>query len=119
MVHPLIDQEVKKIINQEQKSRNIVINGAVLHKSSLINDFDVIIFSQSFFLIRLFRAFLRDGFHPFRILKRFWNQKDLVPQLFFPHVDIYKIRNNFSGHKLEKDLSELLHIWNEEGDFNE
>lgn len=114
-IHPLIEEEVESVISQNRE-KIILINGAVLHKSALVDKMDCVLWVKSWSILRLIRALKRDNRSLGNIFKRFWSQRNLSTQQFPPSVDIYIIDNNRKRKILEKRITSLLSLWKEEGE---
>ena len=111
MHEKIVHTEINKILAnflEENKDKNCVLNATVLYKVPLIKKCDFIIFVNSPFLLRLYRAKKRDKSKIKDILKRFYSQKDLYAQYQAQNVDIYKVTNCFSFRRLQKKINALL-----------
>jgi len=76
-----------------RKGASCVINAALLHKSSVFNQFERIIIVTAPFLTRLIRARRRDSLSLPEIIKRFSSQKDFTSQYLSIKAEIYKVEN--------------------------
>ncbi|MDR2471718.1 MAG: dephospho-CoA kinase, partial [Treponema sp.] len=88
----------------------LVINAALLHKSSVRDQLDVLIVVHAPWPVRLLRARRRDRLPLGELIRRFRSQRDF-PQLFSSPSDRYSIANSgFPGsrRRLEKHVDEIL-----------
>jgi dephospho-CoA kinase len=105
-IHPVIEKETDRLIGENQ-DKIILINGAALHKSTLVNRMSCLIWVSSPFGLRLFRAWIRDRRKLGDLLKRFRAQKEFSAQQFPPHVDIYKVYNGVLSLPLKRKARKL------------
>jgi dephospho-CoA kinase len=111
IVYPRINELLGRFIDEklaEGKSRGVVVNAPLLHKSPILDRCDLVIFVDSPVILRLFRARSRDGLPFSQILARFSAQKHLFAQYLEKDVDIQRVRNRGSIRALERRLAILL-----------
>lgn len=115
IVHP----EVNRLTNiwiAEQNGKPCVINAALLHKSSIFEQLDIVILMTSPLITRLLRAKKRDGLTWKEIFRRFSSQKAFNTQYLRKSADIYKVYNggilSFSRQSLEKQIDKILFLKN-------
>ncbi|MDR2481719.1 MAG: dephospho-CoA kinase [Spirochaetaceae bacterium] len=113
IVHPLVNHWTDCWI-RENHDKNMIINAALLHKSSSFSHLDSIILVRASLLTRMIRAKVRDKLTLFEIARRFSTQKKFNSQYLERNADIYIINNegfgNFSRifqRNLEKRLSNI------------
>jgi len=80
-IHPLITKEVR----EEMKGEGI-LNGAVLHKSHLLELCDYVLYVQSPLWKRIWRLCKRDKQSLLHIFKRIYSQRDIKPELYEKNV---------------------------------
>ena len=114
-IHPKIEEEVEKIIRDNQ-DKLIMVNGAALHKSRITGMLDGLVWMESPFILRLIRAARRDRRSLLNIMKRFRSQRGFNPQQFPSHVDIYKVYNGFSSQALRRRAENMYRRWIMKGD---
>ena len=137
IIHPGVNRLTEEWIT-DRKSGEVsgletgtcVINAALLHKSSIFKELNVIIIVYAPFYLRFFRALRRDKRPPGELFNQLLSQKDFPryektdgraektsktaenpAQLFFHKADIYIIQNSgFSGSPriLEKRIEAIL-----------
>ncbi|MBN2627997.1 MAG: dephospho-CoA kinase [Spirochaetales bacterium] len=105
-IHPVIEEETDRVIRENQ-GNIILVNGAVLHKSALVNRMSSLIWISSPYGLRLFRAWKRDRRKLGDLIKRFRAQKEFSTQQFPPHVDIYKVYNGILSLPLKRKARKM------------
>ncbi len=104
IVYPAIEKAVRAVIEQN-KSKNIVINAAVLYKiPGLMRLCSLIIFIDAPLILRLFRARRRDKMKFAFILRRFIAQKDMLLSYNMTGIPLLRINNSSSVKKLEQKI---------------
>ena len=104
IVYPAIEKAVRTVIEQN-KSKNIVINAAVLYKiPGLMRMCSLIIFIDAPPVLRLFRARRRDKMKFALIMRRFIAQKNMLSSYKLTGVPILRINNSSSVKKLEEKI---------------
>ena len=104
IVYPAIEKAVRAVIEQN-KSKNIVINAAVLYKiPGLMRMCSLIIFIDAPPVLRLFRARRRDKMKFALIMRRFIAQKNMLSSYKLTGVPILRINNSSSVKKLEEKI---------------
>ena len=102
LIYPILEEKIRLTIAAASDRMRFVINGANLQASPslcrLCNAFLVI---ESFFLLRLFRAYRRDKRNLFQLIKRFSHQQTFSVQDFFPEADIQTITNNTTKRRFK------------------
>jgi dephospho-CoA kinase len=76
-VHPLITKQVLEDIQGSS-----ILNGAVLHKSTLLEKCDLILYVQAPLSVRIYRLYKRDNKSLIQILRRIYSQRDITPRLY-------------------------------------
>jgi dephospho-CoA kinase len=90
--------------------RPVVINAALLHRSSAFDRLDCVIQVRAPFLTRLLRARRRDRLPWKALFKRFDSQKHFFTQYFGKNADIYTIDNGgISAGPVVRQLDAILH----------
>ncbi|GAB1482370.1 hypothetical protein MASR2M78_11850 [Treponema sp.] len=115
IIHPIANRMTEDWLIQN-KGENLVINAALLHKSSAFKDLDCIILVRAHLLTRLLRARKRDKLAISMLLKRFASQKEFASQYFGKETDIYTVDNRASfgifaqrsKRKLEQQIDAIL-----------
>ena len=104
IVYPAIEKAVRTVIEQN-KSKNIVINAAVLYKiPGLMRMCSLIIFIDAPPVLRLLRAGSRDKMKFALIMRRFIAQKNMLSSYKLTGVPILRINNSSSVKKLEEKI---------------
>ena len=104
IVYPAIEKAVRAVIKQN-KSKNIVINAAVLYKiPGLMRLCSLIIFIDAPLILRLLRAGSRDKMKFALIMRRFIAQKNMLSSYKLTGVPILRINNSSSVKKLEEKI---------------
>lgn len=92
LVHPRANRLTEEWIAASNQ-RVLVINAALLHRSSVFSRLRCIIFVRAPLLTRLLRAKRRDSL-PFSVLlQRFKSQKEFISQYFSQNADIHTVNN--------------------------
>ena len=121
IIHPVVDREITAWINS-RKEKACVINAALLHRSSVSRDLDVLIIVEAPIHIRLLRAKKRDKLPWMALLERFRSQNEFNYQYYKEKTDIYRVSNSsgctnsgrsgfrkrFLRNKLEHRIDEIL-----------
>ncbi|PIE98247.1 MAG: dephospho-CoA kinase [Treponema sp.] len=105
IVFPEITKAIKsEIANAKRKHKIIILNAPTLHKTTLINDCNFIIYISACTLIRILRIKKRDSISITSILSRIKNQKDF--RKFYRNRDkIIFLKNNGTKNKLKQKLN--------------
>jgi len=98
IVHPAANCLTEEWINNAAGTE-LVINAALLHRSSVFTKLDKIIIVKAPFLTRLFRAKHRDKLPWLSIFKRFASQRNFNSQYLAVNAEIYIVENSKSGKK--------------------
>ncbi|MGI9256219.1 MAG: dephospho-CoA kinase [Salinispira sp.] len=124
LVHPVMFQQVREIIDQRRSPcrntgrneeapkinapkadiplKGILINAAILYKMKLETLCSLVFWVQAPRFIRLWRAWRRDGLNRKQIRRRFSAADELSSQLLSSHVDMYKVDNIFMRTALRR-----------------
>ena len=107
ILHPAIE---KITLEQMYKSgaRKIALNATVLYKTDLLSICSSVIFVDACPLIRLYRCHKRDKMPIFRILQRFFLQKNLFSQYSKKISDIYIVKNSYSLNALKENVKAIV-----------
>lgn len=117
VVHPAANRLTEAWIAERAAlgEKAVVINAAVLHRSSVFPRLDCIILVKAPFLTRLLRARKRDGLPWFALLRRFASQRGFTAQYLHGNADRYIVYNNgnsglrrCAGRKLEEGIAAVL-----------
>ena len=132
IIHPAVNRETSAWIEAQkaqaqqaraQKAQALVINAALLHRSSAFSILDALILVEAPFLVRLHRARKRDKLSYLSLIKRFHSQKEFSSQYLSKKAklkiniehktkfcaDIYRVKNSgFFGKKPEDQVDEIL-----------
>lgn len=92
LVHPRANRLTEEWIAASNR-RVLVINAALLHRSSVFPRLSCIIFVRAPLLTRLLRARRRDKLPFSTLLRRFKSQKEFIPQYFSQNADIHTVNN--------------------------
>ena len=92
IIHPAANRLTERWIS-ERENKNLVINAALLHRSSVFARLDCVILVKAAFLTRLFRALRRDKLSIPVLLERFRSQKHFDSQYYSRKTDIHIVRN--------------------------
>lgn len=103
IVHPKIEKLLNDFI-ENNKQKDIVINATVLYKVPLIKKIDSVLYVDSFFILRFFRAKKRDSMKTFQILERFKSQRHLFAKYKDCVADTRKVWNTGTQKQLEKKI---------------
>jgi len=107
ITYPGIEKETRKWIDS-LNGENAVIHAVNLHKTSLADDCDIILWVTSPWYIRRRRVLKRDKRSWNDIKGRFRSQKSLNPKLFSDKAEIYTVRNRGNLKRLEYRLNRIL-----------
>ncbi|MCR5762325.1 MAG: dephospho-CoA kinase [Treponema sp.] len=107
IVYPEINRLLEKFI-QEHSRTDIAVNATVLYKVPIIHKIDFILYIDSPFIIRFFRAKKRDGMKSLQILSRFKMQHNLFTKYKKANADIRRVWNIGSREQLEKKIDYFL-----------
>jgi dephospho-CoA kinase len=107
ILHPRMTALTREFLDAH-RSRDRVINAAILFKMGLHRFCDTIFWITAPVQVRFFRALSRDGFHPIRILRRICAQRGMKPQHSRENVDIHIIDNPGSLQTLEAGIEKYL-----------
>lgn len=118
IVHPPVNRMTGEWIAEKEKndpgSKHIVINAALLHRSSVFNRLDLIILVEAPFLTRFLRAKKRDRLSFADLMRRFASQKNFTSQYLAVKAEIKRVGNpGLSGsrrqrQKLENRIDKLI-----------
>jgi dephospho-CoA kinase len=117
IVHPAANRMTGEWIARQSAAgcRALVINAALLHRSSAFDRLDCIILVRAPLLTRLFRARKRDRLPFPELIRRFRSQKKFIPQYLQGKTDIYIVDNpgcfgfDFPGRRsLENRIDEIV-----------
>lgn len=92
MVHPAANRLTEEWI-AARAGKDLALNAALLHRSSVFDRLDLIILVRAPFLTRLARARRRDGLSLKAILERFRAQKNFDAQYLSSGADIHIVDN--------------------------
>jgi len=108
----------------ERKGAPCAVNAALIHKSALFHEFDLIILVTAPAIARLARGRRRDGLSWLALLRRFASQRRFESQYFAGSADIFRVANPGIGRpaqacassrgatkserRLEKRIDEIL-----------
>jgi dephospho-CoA kinase len=106
IVHPAVNRLTEQWI-LERKGRNLAINAALLHKSSVFGRLDAIILVKAPWFVRLIRARRRDRLPWRELFKRFYSQRNFISQYLRKNTDIYVVGNGLLGRP-DKRLDDIL-----------
>jgi dephospho-CoA kinase len=106
IVHPAVNRLTCQWV-REREGQTLVINAALLHKSSIFEQLDAIFLVTAPWLVRLVRAHRRDLLPWRELIKRFRSQRDFTSQYLKKNADIYTIDNGPFG-KADERLDEIL-----------
>lgn len=109
LVYPKIDELLGRFIDNHA-GQGVVINAPLLHKSSILQRCDFVLFIDAPAVLRVIRALRRDRLPLRQILARFAAQKRLFAQYSGKSVDIQRVNNRGSIRTLEKRLESLLSL---------
>lgn len=104
IVHPSMCRMVREEV-ENCRDRGVVINAAILFKMGLHSDCDGVIWIDAPLISRLKRGLKRDSLGFFRTIERIFAQRQLIPQHWKNHVDIYTIRNSGDRSVLKELIS--------------
>lgn len=95
IVHPAVQKRTKEwAANESGKPK--VINAALLHRSEIFNQLELIIIVKAPWITRLLRAKKRDHLPFHQLIKRFKTQKEFNSQYLQSNADIRSVDNK--GH---------------------
>ncbi|MFA6506348.1 MAG: dephospho-CoA kinase [Treponemataceae bacterium] len=95
LIHPAANRLTERWI-QARNGKNLVVNAALLHRSSVFSLFDCVILVKAALLTRLFRALKRDKLPISTLIERFRSQEHFESQYYANKTDIYIVRNEGS-----------------------
>ena len=107
LTYPWIEEETLKWIS-ESPQQPAIIHGVNLHKSSLVEKCDAIIWVSAPFILRRRRVISRDKRSWKELKGRFRSQKGLSPKLFSQDAEIYSVRNSGNDASLNVSLNRIL-----------
>ena len=107
IVFPETERLIEAFIS-ENKGSDIAINATVLYKIKAINLCDSVLYIDCFSLVRLYRAYKRDGIPLGQILARFKAQKTLFLEYKRSSADINRVWNYGSRKNLSKKIGLVL-----------
>ncbi len=104
IIYPVLTKLVMQKI-EEHKNQNIILNATVLYKTpELLSLCSTVVFVDSPFVLRFFRALKRDKMPAKQILNRFNNQKGLLTNYQKAFSPVIKINNCGSIRHLKKQI---------------
>jgi len=107
ITYPRIEEETRIWLSEKSDSP-AVIHAVNLHKTTLVEDCDAIIWVKAPFYIRRKRVISRDN-RPWKELKgRFRSQNGLNSKLFSQNAEIYNVRNSGNDASLNASLDRIL-----------
>jgi dephospho-CoA kinase len=106
IVHPAANRLTEQWL-KEREGRLLVINAAVLHKSSVFDRLDAIIMVRAPWFVRILRARARDRLPWGELFRRFYRQRDFMSQYPKKNTDIY-IVNNGPFENPDRRLDDIL-----------
>jgi dephospho-CoA kinase len=115
IVHPVV-QEMTAAWIDRGTGKPLIINAALLHRSTAFAKLDSIILVEAPYLVRLLRARKRDGLPLKELFKRFKSQKHFISQYLSRKSDIHIVENRgyctvfsrFNQKQLERRIDRLL-----------
>jgi len=115
IIHPAVNTLTEEWM-LAREGRDLVVNAAILHCSSVFERLDMIILVRAPYITRLCRARKRDKLPFLTLIKRFASQKDFNSQYFQKRADILCIDNRgsfgpfraFRARGLERRLDSVL-----------
>ena len=109
VIHPKMVSLCRMII-EDRKSEDLVINAAILHKMGLNRLCDSILWVKAPFLDRFRRALKRDSYSFLQIIRRMAAQRSLDAKYYREDVDSYTIWNKSSIDDLESEIKRHLAV---------
>jgi dephospho-CoA kinase len=106
IVHPAANRLTGQWL-REREGQTLVINAALLHRSSAFEQLDAIILVTAPWFVRLIRARRRDRLSWRELIKRFRSQRDFTSQYLRKNTDIYIMDNGLFG-KTNERLDKIL-----------
>lgn len=107
ITYPWIEEETRRWL-AESPDIPAVIHAINLHKTSLADECDCIIWVRAPFYLRRKRVMNREN-RPWKELRgRFRSQNGLNPKLFSQHAEIYSVRNSGNVASLNNALDRIL-----------
>jgi dephospho-CoA kinase len=115
IIHPAVNKLTEDWLAAHE-GHDLVVNAALLHRSTVFERLDMIILVRAPFITRLCRARKRDKLPFLDLIKRFASQKDFNSQYFQKRADIHYIDNRgsfgpfhtFRARGLERRLDSVL-----------
>lgn len=95
IIHPAANRLTERWIT-ERAGANLVINAALLHRSSVFSRLDCVLLIKAAFVTRLLRALRRDKLPLSALITRFRSQADFESQYYEKKTDIHIVRNEGS-----------------------
>jgi len=109
LTYPCIELKARKWLAEYPDSL-LAIHGVNLHKLSLAEECSAFIWLEADWLRRYLRILKRDGRSLRDTCLRFQSQKELNPNFFSKHAEVYKVRNARSGAYLRSLLDDILSV---------
>jgi dephospho-CoA kinase len=106
IVHPAANRLTGQWLEEREEQR-LVINAALLHRSSVFDRLDVIILVTAPWFVRLLRARRRDHLPWGELLRRFYSQRDFMSQYLRKNTDIHIVHNGPFGNP-DRRLDDIL-----------
>jgi dephospho-CoA kinase len=106
IVHPAANRLTEQWL-REREGQRLVINAALLHRSSVFDRLDAIILVTAPWFVRLVRARRRDHLPWGELFRRFYSQRNFTSQYFRENTDIHIVNNGPFG-KPDKRLDDIL-----------
>jgi dephospho-CoA kinase len=92
IIHPAVNRITTEWI-EERKGKPLVINAALLHRSSAFHRLDGIILVKAPLITRLLRARKRDRLPWGQLIRRFRSQREFTALYLSQNADIYTVHN--------------------------
>lgn len=92
IVHPEANRLTEAWV-QQRPGKTLILNAALLHRSSLFNQLDCIILVKAPLWVRIIRAKFRDRLSLGQIFARIRSQKEFLSQYSEKKADIHIVRN--------------------------
>lgn len=107
ITYPWIENEARRWISDEP-SVPAALHAVNLHKTSLPEDFDALIWVTAPAYVRKRRVMKRDNQSWSELKGRFHSQKSLTPKLFFHNAETYTVRNSGNDVSLGASLDRIV-----------
>jgi dephospho-CoA kinase len=115
IIHPAVQKMTLEWIN-DGSGKTKVINAALLHRSEVFGELELIIIVKAPWITRLLRAKKRDKLSFYQLIKRFKSQKKFNSQYLKANADIhivdnrgyFKLCSQFYKRNLETQMDKIL-----------